>query len=100
MTAKEPRPGSHFRLVLQGIQVQGAPLARVDPAEQLIFPVIGPQSEVRPFPVETSGPAEQDAVDRVSAKVQALYDSLPEDEKAVLGQILGQAAAYAWEVTE
>lgn len=72
---------------------------RLDAAGQLIFPVIGAQTEVRAAPVETHERAEQDAIDRVSAKVQALYDSLPDEEKVVLGQILGQAAAYAWNVT-
>lgn len=92
MTAKEPRPASHFRLVLIG---SAASLAQVG---QLTFPVIGAPPEVATFSADSPvvDLAEQDAVDRVSEKVQALYDSLPDDERLALGQIMAQAAAYAW----
>jgi len=95
MTAKEPRPASHFRLVLQG--VEGAGLAKFGPG-QLIFPVIGAQPEVKAFSADTAvaDPADQDAVDRVSDKIQALYDGLEGEERLVLEQIMAQAASYAW----
>lgn len=36
----------------------------------------------------------QDRVDRVAAKVQQLYESLPDDEKPVLDRLLDLAAAF------
>jgi len=97
MTAKEPRPASHFRLVLQSSPLD-TPMTGFKGSGQLIFPVIGASPEVLGFHQAPDGPepAEQALVDRVSVKLQAFYDALPEDEQPVLDMIMSQAAAYGW----
>jgi hypothetical protein len=83
--------------VLQGSA--NAPLAQLG---QITFPVMGAPAEVAAFSAEAPvvEQAEQDAVDRLSAKMQELHDSLPDEERLALVQIMAQAAAYAWSETQ
>jgi len=56
--------------------------------------VVGPQSEVHGFIMPAVELPTQVNADALTAKLQALYDSLPQQEQLLLAAMVGQAAEY------